>query len=382
MGSQQGCPSTRGRSGRAGRALVAAGAALALAAGAGAQQAAPVELAEARETALVEELSLTGDLTAPRTARISPEVEGRVAELELEEGDRVEAGDALVALDDELVRLELQQVRASLREARAQLEDARRRLDETRRLAERQSVAATRVRDREAEVEQDAAVVARLEAEAAHRAALLRRHRVEAPFDGVIHERLAELGEWVGPGTPVMELVATDWLRLDLEVPQSYFGRVEEGTEARVRLDARPESELRAAVGEVVPVSNPSSRTFLARVRVENREGGLAPGMSARATLRIETGRRGVVVPRDALLRHPDGRIVVWIAEGEGGTRTVRERRIRTGLAFGDEVAVREGLEAGAAVVVRGNEALQEGQEVRVRSARSAGTEEADGAGS
>lgn len=362
------------RSGGAAAALAVCGA-LALAEAAAAQGAPPVRVAEARETELVEELALTGSLTSPRSAELSPEVEGRVARLDVEAGDRVEAGETLVVLDDALASLELEQARAALREARAELEDAERRLGEVRRLAERQSVAETRVRDREAEVRRDRAVLERREAEAGYRAALLRRHRLKAPFDGVIHRRLAELGEWVQPGTSVLDLVATDWLRLDLEVPQAYFGRVVPETRARVRLDARPERSVEARVREVVGVSDPSARTFLARVRLENEEGLMAPGMSARATLRIETGRRGLVVPRDALIRYPDGRVVVWVAEGEGPTRTVREQRVQTGLAFGESVAVTEGLEAGAAVVVRGNEALQEGQEVRVRSARAAAAE-------
>jgi multidrug efflux pump subunit AcrA (membrane-fusion protein) len=95
----------------------------------------------------------------------------------------------------------------------------------------------------------------------------------------------------------------------------------------------------------------------------------MIPGMSARATLRLGSGREGVVVPRDALLRYPDGRITVWVLEdsGEGGAPSVSERRVRTGRAFGGEMEITDGLEPGARVVVRGNEGLREGQRVRVQ---------------
>jgi len=350
-------------------ALAGALAALAVAAGAaGAQQAAPVATATARETELVEELGLTGSLTSPRTARLSPEVEGRVARVAVEEGDRVEAGDPVVELDAELAELALERAQAAEREARTELADAERRLGEIQALARRQTAAESRVRDLEAEVRRDRAVLQRLAAERATQAGLLRRHVVKAPFAGVVARRLTELGEWVEPGTLLVELVATEWLRLDLQVPQTWFGRVVPGTPARIQLDARSDGTFEARVHQVVPVGDASARTFLTRVRLENPDARMAPGMSARATLRVATGRRGVVVPRDALIRHPDGRIVVWVAEGEGATRVVRERRVRLGPMFGDRVAVAEGLEAGAEVVVRGNEALQEGQEVRVRS--------------
>jgi RND family efflux transporter MFP subunit len=181
---------------------------------------------------------------------------------------------------------------------------------------------------------------------------------------------MGDLGEWVGPRTPILELVATDRLRLDLRVPQRYYGRVGTGTAVRIRLDARPEAPLVAELDRTVAVTDPEARTFLARVELDNADRRLTPGMSARATLRIDTGRSGVVVPRDALIRYPDGRVTVWVATGESGEREVAERRVRTGLVFGERVAIREGLRAGEPVVVRGNEALRDGQNVRVRDGR------------
>jgi len=145
-------------------------------------------------------------------------------------------------------------------------------------------------------------------AERAHQAAIVERHVLTAPFGGVVSRRMGDLGEWVGPDTPILELVQTDRLWLDVRVPQGYFGRVSRDSEVRVRLDAIAGEPLRARVAEVVPVSDPDARTFPARIALPNPEGRMTPGMSGRATLRIGTGRSGVVVPRDALIRYPDGR--------------------------------------------------------------------------
>ncbi|MGD2083519.1 MAG: efflux RND transporter periplasmic adaptor subunit [Chromatiales bacterium] len=353
---------------RPGRRGLAMGLALALAAvPARAQEPPPVGIAPAERTEIVEELSLTGTLTSPLAARLATEVEGRVARIAVDAGAEVSAEDTLIELDDELARLDLDQARAARREAEVELADARRRLSEVEDLARRNSVADTQVRALEAEVRRDAAVLDRRRAETAHRAAVLERHRLEAPFGGVVARRMTDLGEWVGPDTPVMELVAVDRLRLDLQVPQSYFGRVKRGTPVGVRLDALPELRLQSAIGEVVPVSDPSARTFLARVALDNGERRMTPGMSARATLRLGTGRDGLAVPRDALIRYPDGRISVWVAEGTGETRRVSERQVEIGKTFAGRVEIASGLEAGVPVVVRGNETLQEGQEVRVR---------------
>ncbi|MFZ0256038.1 MAG: efflux RND transporter periplasmic adaptor subunit, partial [Gammaproteobacteria bacterium] len=228
-------------------------------------------------------------------------------------------------------------------------------------------IADTEVRAREAEVRTDTAVADRRKAELGYRAALIARHTLEAPFAGVIARRLTDLGEWVGPGTPVLELVAVDRLRLDLQVPQAYFGRVNRQTKVSLRLDARTNERLEAKVNEIVPVSDPRARTFLARVALENTDLRLTPGMSARARLRIDTGQQGVVIPRDALIRYPDGRVTVWVVNGSGATRTVSERQVRTGLRFGGRIEIVTHLDAGTLVVVQGNETLFEGQQVRIQ---------------
>ena len=334
------------------------------------QSLAPVEVAVALRAPLVEELNLTGGLTAPRSSRLAPPVSGRIERLAVDAGDRVSAGDVLVVLDDELARHELAQARAAEREAEARLADAERRLAEARELARTQSFARTEVFSREAEVARTRANLEQLRAVSAYDAALLDRHTLRAPFDGVVSERGADLGEWVTPDSPVLTVVAVDHLRLDLRVPQELFGRVDGGTPMQVEVDALGGARFGATITDVVPVSDPTARTFLVRAGIDNGDGRMTPGMSVRATLRLATGRDGVQVPRDALVRYPDGRSVVWLALGEGERRRVEEVRVDTGLASARGVEIREGIEAGAEVVVRGNESLRQGQEVRVSAVR------------
>jgi multidrug efflux pump subunit AcrA (membrane-fusion protein) len=89
--------------------------------------------------------------------------------------------------------------------------------------------------------------------------------------------------------------------------------------------------------------------------------------MSARARLRIPAQRSGLVIPRDALLRYPDGRVVVWkLSDGDSGA-VVYELAVRTGQVFGDRVEIVEGLGPGDEIVVRGNESLRNGQRVHIR---------------
>lgn len=331
-----------------------------------AQQAAPVAVTRATSDSIVHEVNLTGSLSSPRRAELTSEVSGRATAVIAKAGDRVDKGDALLQLDAQLGRIELRQADAARAEAEANLADARRRLREARDLAARDSIGQSELESRRSEVRQLEAVLARREAERAFRAELVDRHRLVAPFDGVISRRMIDIGERAYTDEPVYELVATERLRLDLEVPQRFFGAVTTDTEATIRVDARPDATIDGRVRTVIPVSDNSSRTFQARVDVDNRDSRLTPGMSARATLRMATGRTGVVIPQDALIRYPDGRTVVWILAGDGDTHSVSERRVETGLRFDGHIAIRDGLEAGTTIVTEGNEALQDGQQVRI----------------
>jgi RND family efflux transporter MFP subunit len=166
----------------------------------------------------------------------------------------------------------------------------------------------------------------------------------------------------------VFELVAMRDFRVDVPVPQDYYARLREGAEVAVEIDALPGVTVPAKIGALIPVSHPDARTFTLRVLPERDDIPITPGMSARVLINLDTGTRGLVVSRDALIRYPDGRVTVWLLTEDGDTTSVIERRIEIGLAFDGVVEVLAGLKDGDRVVVRGNESLREGQTVRLAS--------------
>lgn len=327
----------------------------------------PVTVTVVQEQPIERLLQLTGTVTAVRSAQLSVATSGLVSNLHVDAGSRVQAGEVLLELDPELAELQLQSANALLAQARNALADASRRLEEARRLAPTQTIAETQVRDLVAEVVGDEAALHQAEADAGYRRGILARHSIKAPFEGVVSAKHTELGEWLNPGDAVVDLVALEDVRLDFPVAEDYLGDIEVGTPITFTLTATPDQIYRATVSTVVPVTDPGARTFLLRALAENPGQRIIPGMSVRAAMKLATGRRGLVVPRDAILRSPDGRVVVWtVSAGEAGP-VVRESLVSTGLAFDSMIEVREGLSAGARVVVQGNNALQDGQRVVVR---------------
>jgi len=323
-----------------------------------------VATAKSERAPIINRVRLSGTVVSPRTAQLSSDVGALVEKMLVNLGDRVSAGQPLVQLDAALYRLRLESAQAETREAQGELDDAERRVRIAQRLASNNNLPQNELDAREATLRVAKAKVARLKAEERRWQERVRRHTIKAPFTGVITERAAEVGEWVDTGDTLVELVDVDHLRVDAAVPQRYFPDLDETPGLMLRFDALPEREVKAEVVARVPLSDPTARTFTLRLRPLADDIPLTPGMSARVIMRLDSGERGIVISRDAIIRYPDGRTTVWVAEGDGETASVAERQVQLGRAFDGKVHVRSGLEAGARVIVRGNESLRPGQKV------------------
>jgi membrane fusion protein (multidrug efflux system) len=326
-------------------------------------EAAPIRVVVVEEQAIVQALRLTGTVTSARSARLSPSTAGLVTTLTVDAGSAVAAGDALLSLDAELAQWEWQGSKASVASAQLALNDAQRRLKEARALAPQQSIAETFVRDLASEVAEDEAALQRAQADARFRKGVFDRHVLYAPFAGIVSVKHTELGEWVTPGEPVLNLVAIDDLRIDFQISQDYLSVIEPDAEVTYTLGDSATDSRAGKIAVLVPVAEPGARTFLLRVVPVDSDQRMSPGMSARAVLNLDIGRRGMAIPRDAIIKYPDGRDVVWVVEG---SEVVAEKRVDIGLVFGGMVEVRGGLSLMDRVVVEGNETLQAGQRVAV----------------
>ncbi|MEM1080379.1 MAG: efflux RND transporter periplasmic adaptor subunit [Pseudomonadota bacterium] len=337
-----------------------------------AQSTVPVSVVIPESVAATERAELTGSFTARRSAELSAQTAGLVQTLHVDVGDTVAAGDVLLALDTSLAELGVARAEATVQERQASLDEAQRLFDEGQRLVQDRFVPETEVQAREAGVGIAEAALISAQADLATARERLRQHRVTAPFDGVIADRAAEIGEWIETGTAVMELVTVDQLWLDIRAPQQYWNSLDTDARARVSVDALGSETLAARVHTRVPVKDPDARTFLVRLVLDQPDARLTPGMSATARFEWSDGGQVLRIPRDAITRYPDGTLTVWVVDQRPSSAVVNEQAIAvasTGqpLASAD-LYVTAGLAPGQAIVIRGNELLSEGQPVQVVS--------------
>lgn len=325
-----------------------------------------VMVEHAVERPLIEEARLSGSVVSPQIAKLSVQISGQVETFSVELGDHITTGAEILRLDSELETLALAEAQAATEKVREELSDARRRLAASQKLSKSGAVPEDEIESLSSEVRVDEAEFKRIQAQERRWQARLRRHQITAPFDGVISRKWTESGEWLDPGDPVIELTNVTKLYIDFQTPQSVWEKIDPKTEILIKLDAHPGRMYKGKIDWLMPVANAQTRTFQLRASVEDETASLAPGMSASALLRLNSGKQGVTVPRDAILRHPDGRIVVWVAKRDGESVIVSERRVETGIQFEGMVAISEGLSPGELIVVRGNESLRNDQNVTI----------------
>lgn len=341
----------------------------ALAASASAQQgegksqpppATPVVTAPVREGTIKPTVSLVGAVRARAESLVAAEVGGIVREVGARRGGVVRRGDVLAQLRDAEVEEELAGAQAEVRLAEAELEKARAdraRAEElvARQVAPQEQLDATR---------RDAQVWEQRLAKARAAARLLEdrvgRQTVRAPFDGIVVEEHAEVGEWVAKGGAVAQVADQETVLVRVPVPEQYVVEISAGQGVPVTVDALGGREFRGIVSAVIPTGDPQARTFPVEVEVKNPQGQIRSGMTARVLFRVGDPRPEQLVPKDALVPRGGRTLVYAVVEG-----AAHEISVEVVGFQGDRAAVRGALPPGAPVVVRGNERLRQGQPVR-----------------
>jgi membrane fusion protein (multidrug efflux system) len=163
------------------------------------------------------------------------------------------------------------------------------------------------------------------------------------------------------PGSSLMEIVALDTVYFEALVSEIDVGRVRAGQPVQVTIDAMPGRKFTGRVLKILPTADPKSRQFTVRIQVLNKGGELRPGMFARGSIEVDRRPNTVIIPKDAVITHGDGRAVYLVL----GSRA-KLQPIRTGFETREEVEALSGVSAGDELVVVGQEKLSDGVKVHV----------------
>lgn len=307
-------------------------------------------------------LALTGTTRAARRSQLSSLTDGVVVAVHVDAGDKVTKGQLLLELDSALAVAQTESLKASLAQAQVMVSESQRRLYETKALSQKQFVAQTDLAERQGQLNEAKANLARAEADYRYQKELLARHRLYAPFSGLVVQRGVDIGEWLSRGDMTFELLSQETLWVDVLVPQEYFTRIDQQKSVPVRVDAHQDRAYQAEVIAKIPVVDTLNRSFLLRLAVPQTH-ELQVGLSARVDIPLMLSQDQIVmIPSDALLRQPDGRFSVFVIEDGRASR----KSVQVGQRVNGYIEVLAGLEVGQTVVTEGNELLQDKQPVEI----------------
>jgi RND family efflux transporter MFP subunit len=335
-------------------------------------------------------LDASGYVTARRQATVSAKVTGKVTEVLIEEGMRVEEGAVLARLDDTdakaqlaLSQAQLVSTRSQLAEIRALLEQAERDFTRQSQLWDRQLIAAQaldaaraqrdslRARliaaEEQIRVAQESVTVAQVQ---------LDNTVIRAPFTGVVVAKAAQPGEMISPisagggftRTGIGTIVDMDSLEVQVDVNEAFINRVTPGQPVEATLNSYPDWKIPGAVIAIIPTADRSKATVKVRIAIKQKDPRIVPDMGVRvAFLNPEPpGARtakmqGVLVPMEAV-RGEGAQAVVFVYAAD----KVERRKVTLGQTVGANRVVLSGVRDGEQVVLAPPESLKDGDTVKL----------------
>lgn len=318
-------------------------------------------------------VTLDGEVRSPGEALISAEIAGTVTDVPARIGSDVRRGEVLLELDGRPARIALAQAKAGVSQADATVAVKRAAFDRVRVASSRilevaakdpGAISSREVEDARLGLSEAESAWRAGEAELAVRAAAaeaaeldVARTVLRSPVAGIVSRQEARIGQRVTPGTLLAGVVAGGALEVVLDVGEVWAGRIVPGAAVAVSVPSRPDIVAAGVIGGVVPAAETGSRNQRARVDLPDPPPGLIPGLAVRAVVEVEKIADALQVPRDAV----SGGAVYVVAESKAVRVPVTVRS-----DAGAVLVVEGSVEAGANVVVRGNEALQDGTPVSV----------------
>ena len=361
------------------------------------------------------QVKLLGQVEAGKTANLSSQVDGRVEQVLVREGDRVTSGITVAILDDADSRLALAEAQARLAQEKgnlarlqvgtrpeiiaqrqAELDAAKARELEAqdnlervaslieegalsrRALVEAKTTADATTSERfrvaallaeaqagptKEEIEAQQGLVAAAQAIVKQAQLEVGRTQVKAAFSGIVQSRDVDPGDYVEVSDPILTIVSDRSLDIFLEVPESLSGQVTTGMRVKLNARALPNWQQETAITAVIPTANTASRRQLVRVTLDNPPPGLLPGMAIQANLVVPVNRADTfIVPRDALTRRGEQWLLFTINNDQA-----EQLEVEMVADLGQEVAIANPeLEPGQAIVVTGGDGLTDNALVKV----------------
>jgi len=319
----------------------------------------PVRVTKAETREVLVELFAVGRLVSQNSPSLAAEIDARVVDVLVEEGDAVKADQALVLLDTTKTELARREAVADIERLKVSIANEQRRVNRYR--DTRDMMPQERLDDAEAQLAVNQASLQAAEARLAVAEDRLERTRLQSPFDGVVETRHVSVGDFATVGKPLITITDTRSLWARLPFPETVGYQLKEGLEVFIESPVAPGQIVQARIDQIRPEVGSMNRALIVIADVIN-PGFWRPEATIEARVVVERRAGAVVVPGISIVSRPAGDVVYLLDSGQ-----VRQRVVEKGEILNGWIEIRKGLNAGDTVVTEGAYYLTDGAAVSVR---------------
>lgn len=316
----------------------------------------PVVVTKVTSGDMAPQSEFIGTVYFSEISNVAAEVDGKVVDIRVKDGQRVKEGDVMVVLSSSLLDTRIRSARAQAQQAKTEYESAHLEHKRISTLFKSKSVAEGEFDSKRLSAE---GLQYNYQAALADLAQLLEESKlktIRAPYEGIVIDTPVHRGEWISTGSTVTVTARDDQYEVVVNAPREAFGVVKPGLKVGIRAAG---VEVPGEVFAVIPRGDVATRTFPVKIRVNNT-GALAEGMEARVFLPRGLGGSTKIVPRDAVISMRGEQVVWAVLDGKAVPMPVYVVGFRGLMAGVKSDKLQEGMD----VVVKGNERLRPGQAV------------------
>lgn len=307
--------------------------------------------AKVREISSGEIFVAEGVVEAVQQSAISAQVSGRITQLAVKAGDRVQKGQLLVKIDSQAAAQQAKVGQAQVSSARAQLDVARKEFERQQYLFKKNYLSQAALDQAEAQFKASEAALRGSSAQAGAAETQTGFYTLSAPYSATIAEVSGTVGEMALPGKPLLTLYDPSEMRVVASLPQSKVAQLSSSAVVRLELSALPQAQRwqQARSVTVLPTADSGSQSVQVRLALPDSTARFTPGMFARAHFPLAADRQTrLLVPLRAVVRRTElTALYVLMPNAQ-----LQLRQIRLGQQQGDEIEVLAGVSAGESVAL------------------------------
>lgn len=304
---------------------------------------------------LPNQLEAVGSLKAVQQVTLAPESAGRLAYVHFESGQHVKANTLLA-------QLYAGTEQANLLSAQAKFAYAENQLKRAQKLVKTGAESIDVLQERQSAFDQ-------AQSEVQFAQAQLRQKQIIAPFSGELGVKRVDLGQYVNPGEAAVTLTSLDKLHVEFTLPQQNLSALNIGGDVHFTTDAYPNQTFTAKVNAIEPQVDRNTRNVLIQGVLDNPGHQLRPGMYGKAELELPATQNAIILPETAVQISAQG-YSVTVIRGDKPTEKGNADiiSVQVGKRIDNAIQITKGLQAGDVVVLVGQNRVQPGAEVTVKT--------------